>query len=178
MRKNSLKPIIYIILVVLAIVLLVRHFHIKDFCVMEPKVLYTSGQPRGMDYTRLLYNYHIATIVNIRLATEQRERNWHTEEIDWTRDNSVKYIEIPIGKNMYFPDKQIQDKFLSIMSDPNNLPVLLHGGGDDKRVAMLVAAWFRRVRRLSSQETIALVKKVIDDRPLTEKEITFINDLK
>jgi protein tyrosine/serine phosphatase len=156
----------------------IRHFHISGFCAIIPDTLYTSGQPRGMDYMRLLYKYHISTIVNVRSASEHRERHWHNEELTWTKENAVKYIELRIGKRDYFPDNQVQSKFFSLMSDRENLPVLLHGSGDDKRVAMLTAAWLRKEKGLSSDDTIVQVKKIIDERPLTEEEIDFITGLK
>ncbi len=176
-KQRPLRTLIFILLIAAAIILLVRHFHIDDFCVVEPGVLYTSDQPRGMDYARLLYNYHIAAIVNIRPTSEHRERNWHNEEIIWTKNNSVIYIEMPIEKSKYFPDKQAQDEFLFVMGDKNNLPVLLHGGSDDKRVAMLVASWLEKSRGYTTEETVEAVEKIIDDRKLTEDEIKFIRDL-
>ena len=156
---------------------LVRHFHIKDFCIIEPAVLYTSGQPRGMDYPRLLYRYHITTIVNIRSPSEHKEHNWYSEEIAWTRKNGVSYIEMPIEKSSYFPDEQIQDDFIAIMANKDVLPVLLHGSGDDERVAMLTAAWLRKSRGYTAEQTVGVIKKIIDNRELTKAEISFINHL-
>lgn len=160
-----------------AITLLVRHFHIPDFQIIKPGVLYVSGQPRGMDYTRLLYRYHMATIVNTRHVSEHREQNWLNEEIIWAKNNGVNYIEMPIEKNNYFPNKQTQDKFLAIMADKKNLPVLLHGSGDDERVAMLAAVWLEKSQGQSVEETIKAIGKVIDDRKLTEAEIKFIRQI-
>jgi len=177
MKKRPISSIIYSAIIIGVIVLVVRHFHIQDFCVIDPDTLYTSGQPRGMDYMRLLYKYHISTIVNVRLASEHRERNWHNEELTWTKENAVKYIELPIGKQDYFPDNQVQSNFISLMSNRENLPVLVHGSGDDKRVAMLTAAWLRKGQGLSAEDTIRQIKKIIDDRPLTEQEIDFITNL-
>jgi protein tyrosine/serine phosphatase len=178
MKKKSASPIIYLLTAVAVIVLIIRHFHIPDFCIISPETLYTSGQPRGMDYTRLLYKYHISTIVNVRSASEGREKNWHNEELTWIKENSVKYVELPIGKRNYFPDNEVQSEFLLLMSNRESLPVLLHGSGDDKRVAMLTAVWLRKGQGLSVEDTIRQVKKIIDDRPLAEEEISFITNLK
>jgi hypothetical protein len=52
MKKKPYKPVIIVIFIVVAVVLLVRHFHIRDFRIIAPEVLYVSGQPRGMDYMR------------------------------------------------------------------------------------------------------------------------------
>ncbi|MHC4397663.1 MAG: fused DSP-PTPase phosphatase/NAD kinase-like protein [Planctomycetota bacterium] len=176
-KKKSPTGLIITLLIVAAIVLLVRHFHIKNFNVIKPEVLYTSGQPRGMDYTRLLYKYHIATIVNIRSASEHRERNWYNEEIIWVKSNGVNYIELPIRRDNYFPDKQTQDRFLAIMADRNKLPVLLHGSGGRKRVAMLTAVWLKKSQRCTTEEVFETVERINDDRKLTEAEKRFINSL-
>jgi len=54
----------------------------------------------------------------------------------------------------------------------------LHGGGgDDKRVAMLVAVWLRKNQRRTTEETFKMVKSIIDDRPLTAEENDFVNSL-
>ena len=175
-KKQSLAALYIILVVLAAIILLVRHFHIKNFHVIEPDVFYTSGQPRGMDYTRLLYKYHIATIVNLRSASEHREKNWYNEEVTWVRNNGVKYIELPIEKVNYFPNKETQDQFLAVMADKDNLPVLLHDGSGEKRVSMLVSVWLRKTRGYGVEDTVRFVEK-IKGQPVTIAEREFIKSL-
>jgi protein tyrosine/serine phosphatase len=178
MNKKQLQAGLWVILLATAAVLLVNHFHIADFTIIKPNVLYTSGQPRGMDYTRLLYKYHIATIVNVRLVSEHRNQNWYNEEVAFVRNNGLNYFELTIEKGgNYFPDKQTQEQFLDVMANKDKLPVLLHGSRDDKRVAMLMAVWLRQTQGYTAEEAIGEVKRVIDDRKLTEAEIRFISDL-
>lgn len=176
-KKQSPVALYIILFVTAAVILLVRHFHIKNFHIIEPEVLYISGQPRGMDYTRLLYKYHIATIVNVRSAFEHREKNWYNEEVTWVRNNSVKYIELPIEKADYFPNKETQDQFLAIMADKNNLPVLLHGSGGEKRVPMLTAVWLIKTQGYTVEETLKVIEEINDDRKTTEAESKFITQL-
>jgi protein tyrosine/serine phosphatase len=176
-KKQSPVALYIILLVTAAVILLVRHFHIKNFHIIEPEVLYNSGQPRGMDYTRLLYKYHIATIVNVRSASEHREKNWYNEEVTWARNNGVKYIELPIEKVNYFPNKETQDQFLAIIADKNNLPVLLHGSGGEKRVPMLTAVWLIKTKGYTVEETLKVVEEINDDRKVTEAETDFITRL-
>jgi len=181
MKKNTRPWTLYIIVLIaiLAIIALVRHFHIKNFFVVEPEVLYTSGQPRGMDYTRLYYKYHIATIVNLRSAAEHREKNWYNEEITWVKNKSLNYIELPIPKRPnYFPDEQSRERFLKIMADKTNLPVLIHDSSGRKRAPMLAAVWLiKGPGQLKIDETVRVVQK-IKKRPLTESEIAFIKSLR
>jgi hypothetical protein len=176
-KKPLLMTLIFILLITASIVLLVRHFHIKDFCIIKPSVLYTSAQPRGMDYYRLLYRYHIATIVNVRSPYEHRERNWYNEEITWTRTNGINYFELTLVKTNPIPDKQTQETFLAIMADKKNLPVLLHGGSNDRRVAMLTAVWFEKSRTCTVEEILSIVQKVCDCQELTQDERKFIRGL-
>jgi protein tyrosine/serine phosphatase len=175
-KKQSPVALFVILLAVVAAILLVRHFHIKNFRVIKPEALYTSGQPRGMDYTRLLYKYHIGTIVNVRSAAEHREKNWHNEEVTWVRDNGVKYFELPIEKANHLPDKQTQEQFLAIMADKVNLPVLLHDSNGRKRVSMLAAVWAIKAEKYSAADAIELVQN-IKEQPLTEAEKNFIKSL-
>ncbi len=179
-KKHSPKGVIIALLITAVVILLVRHFHIKNFHVVEPEVLYTSGQPRRMDYTRLLYKYHIATIVNVRCASEHREKNWYNEEITWVRNNGVNYSELPIDRSVdradYFPDERTQQEFLLIMADKENLPVLLHGSAGRKRVSMLASVWLRKNRDYSVDNTVRFVEK-IKDQPVTKAEREFIESL-
>lgn len=177
-KKSPIGFIIFLLVVVAGAVILVKHFHIKGFQIAKRDVLYVSGQPRGMDYTRLLYKYHIATIVNVRSSTEHRERNWHNEEVIWTRNSGIKYIEMPIDKNNCFPDQQTIDRFFSIMSDKTNLPVLLHGSGDDERVAMLTAVWLKKNQKCTVEEITSLVQKIVDRRELTDAETEYLHSLR
>jgi protein tyrosine/serine phosphatase len=176
-KKQSLAALYIILVAIAAVIFLVRHFHIKNFHIIEPDILYTSGQPRGMDYYRLLYRYHIATIINLRSPAEHRDRNWYNEEITWVRSNGVKYIELPIEKANYFPNEETQDRFLAIMADKNNLPVLLHEGSGEKRVPMLTAVWLIKVRGYTAEETAKEVEEINGDREITKDEMEFITQL-
>jgi protein tyrosine/serine phosphatase len=179
-KKNPLRGLVTILLIAVAAVLLVKHFHIKNFNTISPGVLYTSGQPRGMDYTRLLYKYHLATIVNLRSPAEHRKRNWHNEEITWVRSNGVKYIEMPLDRDIsvpgHFPDAKMQEQFLAVMADKTNLPVLVHDSSGESRSAMLAAVWLIRGERLPAQQVIDTASE-IKSAPLAEPEKQFINNL-
>ncbi len=179
-KQSPVGLIIIVLIVAAAVILLVRHFHIKNFHIVEPDILYVSGQPRGMDYTRLLYKYHIATIINVRLPSEHREENWYNEEITWVRNNGVKYFELPIDRSInranYFPDQATQKEFLKIMADKTNLPVLLHGSSGRKRVSMLTAVWAVKAQGYTVAEAIELVRS-IKERPVLEAEKDFIDSL-
>lgn len=158
---------------------MVRHFHIKNFHCVVPGVLYTSGQPRGMDYTRLMYKYHITTFVNVRQSDEHRERNWYNEERIWMSENGAHYLELPISRKdrkRQFPDKKTQYEFLELMKNKEKLPVLLHGSSGKKRVSMLAATWLIKSQNYSVEKTVKIVEK-IREKSLTKAEKQFIQEL-
>lgn len=178
-KKNSFMIWFWIAVLILCATGIVRHFHVKNFQIIQPEILYTSGQPRGMDYTRLLYKYHIAAFVNVRSADEHRELNWHNEEITWMRDNGVRYIELPIEKHGVYqgiPDQQTQQKFLEIMADAKNLPVLVHGSSGTKREVYLAAVWMIKAGGFDLNQTIEKVKR-INGTPLTKQEMEFLQSV-
>ncbi len=179
-KKSPLRTIITIAIIAGAIVLLVKNFKIPDLNVVSQGILYTSAQPRGMDYTRLLYKYHIGTIINLRLPAEHREQNWYNEEMIWVRSNGVKYVEMPLDRNVndpaHFPDANMQQQFLVIMANKQNLPVLVHDGKGKARVAIITAVWLAKGRQQTPEQVLA---KAVDIKgePLTEQETNFIRGL-
>jgi protein tyrosine/serine phosphatase len=179
-KKSPIRAVIIILLITAGIVLLVRDFRIDHLYTVCPGTLYTSGQPRGMDYTRLLYKYHIRTIINLRAPTEHREHNWYHEETTWTRDNGIKYVEMPLGKNIHddihFPDADMQQRFLGIMADKTNLPVLVHDGRGKSRVATFAAVWLAKDGKNSVEQVLKTAEK-IKTEPLIAKETEFIRGL-
>ena len=178
-KKNPIFVWLWLIVIVLFITGLVKHFHIKNFQVIKPGVLYTSGQPRGMDYTRLLYKYHIATFVNLRSTSEHREENWYNEEASWMRSNGVKYIELPLEKSVLddaIPDTEGSRRFLEIMSDGSNLPVLVHDSRGKDRVSYLASIWMLKSGNFTLEQTIDKIRK-IEKQPLNEQQINFVKSL-
>lgn len=178
-RKSPLKMPVIVAVLVIAVMGLVRHFHIKNFHRVVPGVLYTSGQPRGMDYTRLLYKYHIMTFVNVRQADEQREANWYNEEKAWVLKNGVNYVEMPIERGErvdWFPSAVQQAEFLELMADENNLPVLIHGSSGKKRAAILAAVWLMKEKGYHIDEVAKIVER-INERPVSDVEMRFLGSL-
>ncbi len=179
-KKSPLRAIITIAIIAVAAVLLVRSFRIPDLNCISPGILYTSAQPRGMDYTRLLYKHHIATIINLRSPAEHREQNWYSEEMTWVRSNGVKYIEMPLDRNvnnpLHFPDANMQKQFLAVMANKENLPVLVHDGKGEGRVAILAAVWLAKSRQDTIEQVLAKAVE-IKHEPLTEEETNFLQGL-
>jgi hypothetical protein len=62
------------------------------------------------------------------------------------------------------------------MAGKENVPVLIHDGSGEKRVAMLASVWLRKVRRCNVEDTVRFVEK-IKGQPVTTAERKFIESL-
>ena len=62
------------------------------------------------------------------------------------------------------------------MTDKENLPLLVHDGAGESRVAMMAAVWLAKSRQQSIQQVLAKAEK-IKKSPLVESEKTFIAGL-
>ncbi len=87
---------------------------------------------------------------------------------------------MPLDRNVdspaHFPDANMQKQFLAIMADKENLPVLVHDGKGESRVAMLAAVWLAKTQRHPLEQVLANAVE-IKEEPLTEQEINFIHGL-
>ncbi|TFG48356.1 MAG: hypothetical protein E4H40_04800 [Candidatus Brocadiia bacterium] len=86
-------------------------------------------------------------------------------------------MERRIDRSGYFPDLTTQTKFIEIMEDKKNLPVLVHDSSGHTRAAMLASVWLIKGKGLSAEEVIKIVERIIDT-PVTKEESDFIRGLK
>ena len=70
----------------------------------------------------------------------------------------------------------MQKQFLDIMADKQNLPVLVHDGKGEGRVAILAAVWLAKDRRDTIEQVLANTVE-IKKGPLTEQETNFLQGL-
>ncbi len=94
--------------------------------------VWRSGQPTAAGY-KTLEELHVKTIVNLRVEYPQEEQN--------VRDLvkvGVHYFWIPI-KDQGVPTAEQARKFLDIVADPSNWPVLVHCEGGEGRAGIMSA---------------------------------------
>jgi len=176
-KKRPIIAVVTLIVVAAIIALFVEDFRVEDFHIVEPRVLYTCGQPRGMDYLRLLYKYHVVTWVNVRPVTEDLQANWYPAEMNFVRENGLAYHTLSIDRDAAVPDPVTCRRFLDIMAQAVNRPVLLHGDRNDRRVALLTALWLRKGLNLSPEQALARVRAMPGGRDLAAEHLAFIDAL-
>lgn len=98
----------------------------RNFRVVRPGVLYRSGQMTKEGLNRILNDYGIKTVVNLRDGQTERDR---TEET-FCKSREIRFVRIQpnrwgdVGGSV--PVEAGVHTFRALMSDPSNYPVLVH----------------------------------------------------
>jgi protein tyrosine phosphatase (PTP) superfamily phosphohydrolase (DUF442 family) len=108
----------------------------KRLRIVEPDVLYRCGQLSVDGFTHAVLRYKIRTIINVQEDFPDPDliENWFSprpiKESELCRQLGVRYIHLPpdlISRRRLPPDRpEAIDRFLEIMDDPANHPVLIH----------------------------------------------------
>lgn len=113
------------------------------FACVEPGVLYRSGQ-MGEEALRVLHErYAIRTVINLRSPGKLETDSLAQEEITFAREEEIRFINLPYGD----PSPEVQvEKFLALVADPANRPVLVHCAAGEERSGVMAAAYRIRVQ--------------------------------
>ncbi len=139
------------VLCVLAVVLAVwrfRQWHLPHFGAVRPGVLYRSGQPRaaGLPALRL---YGIRTLVNLRGTGFADSR----AEMAFAARHGLRFYHLPVGTT----EDAIADsvrRFLAIMEDRDNWPVLVHCSRGKERAGLFSAVFRMEFDGWSNQKAL------------------------
>jgi protein tyrosine/serine phosphatase len=110
----------------------VRERHLRNFRVVEDRVLYRSGQLSPDGLKRVIHDYGIRSVVCFRDVDEgttgEPPDQW---EESLCRGLGINYFRLPlrvwaVDENGIVPADENAKRFLEIMSDSRNWPVLAH----------------------------------------------------
>jgi tyrosine-protein phosphatase SIW14 len=123
----------------------------KRLRVVEPGVLYRSGQLSADGFTHAVLRYGIRTIINVQDEVPDPDvlGNWFDsrtiKESQLCEELGVRYVHLPPGlvSRREVPNARPEaiDQFLAIMDDPANHPVLLHCRAGLHRTGVLAAVF-------------------------------------
>ena len=133
------------------------------FDAVEPGVLYRSGQLGWRDFARLRDRAGIRTIID--LCSEKRGTREALEERAFARASGVRHVHIPVPGGMVGAGAEI-DRFLEVLDDPGNRPVLVHCWKGVKRTGVMVAIYKMEYRGIDAARALAELPAF--GRPLEE----------
>lgn len=150
-----------------------RNANFRSFRVVQPGVLYRSGQLSQAGLDRVLYDHGIRTVVTLRdPAVSGKEPDWGEEE--FCRKLDIQYVRIA-PKNWSSPsggpapaDAGVQT-FLKIMDDPANYPVLVHCFAGVHRTGAYLAVYRMEFERWPNERALDELRaggyRNLDDEP-------------
>jgi protein tyrosine/serine phosphatase len=109
-----------------------RNANLRNFAAVKPGVLYRSGQLSLSGLERVIHDHGIRTVVTLRDAEIEGNRppDWREEE--YCRKQDIQYVRLrprewsaPITGSPV-PAEAGLKRFLAVMKDPANYPVLVH----------------------------------------------------
>jgi protein tyrosine/serine phosphatase len=123
-----------------------RQANYRNFRVVTPGVLYRSGQLSLAGLERAVHDYGIRTVVTLRDADVAGEEPPDRAEEEFCADRDIRYVRIrperwwsPTGGPV--PAEAGVRRFLAVMDDPANHPVLVHCFAGVHRTGAMVAIY-------------------------------------
>ena len=121
---------------------LVWHYKVRlyHFLIVERGVLYRSGWMRPDREKRIIAKYGIRTVVNLCIPTERAYRKNYTDEQRICRENAATLVNLPLLGNTP-PSKEQVAQWLRLLSEYENLPILIHCDQGVIRTGIMVAIY-------------------------------------
>jgi tyrosine-protein phosphatase SIW14 len=180
MRSASLFVLLRVVLVVALVagpvaLALVRQDQVRNFRVVRAGVLYRSGQTSLAGLKRLIHDYGIRTVVTLRDAHVPGQPPPDQAEEDYCRKEDIHYVRIP-PRNWWAPagPAPVQvgvDRFLEVMGDPDNHPVLVHCFAGIHRTGAYCAIYRMEFEGWRNDQAIAEVRALGYDNLDNEDDV-------
>jgi protein tyrosine/serine phosphatase len=132
-----------------------RYDGLRNFCVVRPGVLMRCGQPRVSDLEQIRRQHGLRTIFCARGGTRHPLRGrWFGLEKRFCEKYGIRFEHVPFSDSAT-PPSDIFDRFLALLREPANLPVLVHCEQGYHRTGILAAVYRIGVEGWSLEDAIA-----------------------
>jgi tyrosine-protein phosphatase SIW14 len=132
--------------------------HVRNFHVVRPGVLYRSAQLSVHGLRRIVNDYHIRTVINLRDGTTPRDR----AEEEFCAKEEIRFVRLlPLNWDSETGDAPADDNvrtFLEVMRDRANYPVLVHCFAGIHRTGAYCAVYRMEFEDWSNEQAIAELK--------------------
>jgi protein tyrosine/serine phosphatase len=150
-----------------------HYFDLYHLATVNPNILYRDGVRDPAQFATAIRKIHPKTIVSLVDDTEITQEPF-TSEVAFCHQNNITLIRIPVLLGGWPTSDQIK-QFLTIASNPQNHPVLIHCAQGVRRTGMFVAAYQESILKFDrhrtktalltfghSQRTVGDVERFID----------------
>jgi protein tyrosine/serine phosphatase len=130
----------------------------RNFQVVKEGVLYRSGQTKLFGLKSLIHDYGIRTVVTLRDAPAAGEAPPDLAEERYCLSEEINYVRIPPrhweSADGPPPVQEGVDRFLAVMRDPANYPVLVHCCAGVHRTGAYCEIYHMEFDRWSNRQAI------------------------
>jgi tyrosine-protein phosphatase SIW14 len=164
MKKMNLQLIFFIAIAVLVVIFITtvawRHAYPlpRNFAVVEPGVLYRSGQGSGYQLRNAIQTYHLKSIICLRRIGKKGEPAWFRKEKSTAQKMGVKFVHHPMVANQLSKD-QFWIDLLKLTQDPASRPVLIHCAMGELRTGFFCAIYRMVIDGWSVEKAIEEMEK-------------------
>lgn len=122
-------------------------FYIPHFSVVQDGILYRSGQPDMRDLKRLREVYGVRMLVNLRRMDEQDGSKGLSlpEERAETERLGMKFVHMPMDSDEAVDSQDVR-RWLEIVANEDNWPILVHCKRGVDRTGLLAAVYRTKIQ--------------------------------
>ena len=136
-----------------------RATHYRSFRVVEDGVLYRSGQLSPAALERVAYERGIRTVITLRATRVRGAANPDAWEEEFCAARGLKHVRLVprvwgADEKGEVPAEQNVEKFLDVMDDPRNHPVLIHCFAGVHRTGTMCAIFRMEYHRWPAERAI------------------------
>ena len=148
----------------------------RNFRVVEPGVLYCSGQMSASGLASTLDQYGIKTVISLRDLRDDGKPSPDSDEVTYCQANGVRHVTLSPAK-WASPDGQPApvepniSAFLKILDDPASHPVLVHCFAGIHRTGGYVSLYRMEYDHWSANDAIDEMKSMGTPRTTFDEEI-------
>jgi tyrosine-protein phosphatase SIW14 len=161
-----------------------KHKQSRNIRVVDSGILYRSGQLGPTGFKRLLHDYGIKTVISLRDSDDPSIPPPDRNEEEFCKGMHIKYVRIT--PRSWWPEydgsppaEKGVAKFLSVMDDPKNYPVLLHCFAGTHRTGAMVAIYRMEFNRWSNEDALAELRNAGYKNLDNEMDVlTYLQDYK
>jgi len=141
-----------------------RQANFRNFRTVQDGVLYRSGQLSMNGFKRVVHDHGIRTVITLRDASRPGEMPPDVAEENFCLLQDINHHRLPprlwLGPDETVPAADNVRRFLEIIDDPKNHPVLIHCYAGSHRTGAYCAIYRMEYQRWSSADAIAEVKEL------------------
>ncbi len=141
-RRNAVIVTVIAMIAVAATVVYLQQRLPRRWAIVDPGILYRSGQPKTWQLDHAVEDYDIKTLLIVRTGTSKSV----PDEMEHAQERGMRVIHIPVESRQPIPDEQVR-MFFEIVDDPANQPVLIHCSAGRHRTGYLCALY--RIERMN-----------------------------